>query len=151
MKQTNPGMLLLFLSLFLAPNIAAQTDVQFRLRVTADAELTRELVHCLEERLAALPGVRITDDAEMRLRLIALEQKSTDGGTFGYLFYQAGLMPSHDPNAFYVLWETLRSLPPDLPAACDRLAEGFHQQVITPTQQGVGGFRQQLHDKAPTQ
>lgn len=150
MDQSSVGIVILTLGVVFATHAFAETDVPVRLNVTADAELTRELVECLEERLGAFPGVQIKADAEVQLRLIALEQKATDGSTFGYLFYQAGLVPSQDPAAFSVLWETLRSLPPDLAAACDRLASDYQAEVVAPVRDGLERFREQLSIKAPS-
>ncbi len=149
MRQRSTG-IALFLGIVLTTTAGAQTDVQVRLNVTADADLTQELVQCLEERLAAFPGVRIKSDADVQLRLIALQQKTADGAPFGYLFYQAGLVRSENPTAFSVLWETLRSLPPDLPAACDRLAADYRTEVIVPVREGIERFREQLDTKAPS-
>ncbi|MEM7586552.1 MAG: hypothetical protein AAF560_24395 [Acidobacteriota bacterium] len=150
MNQRIP-FIVLFLAIVCSMELYAQTEVQVRLRVTADTELNQAIVQCLEERLTAASGVRVEADAEVQLRLIALEQKSTDDTTFGYLFYQAGLIPSQDPTAPHVLWETLRSLPPDLPAACDRLASDFQTRVIAPVRQSLERFRDQLQEKAPSQ
>ena len=110
--------------------VAARTDVAVALNVTAESPLRDQLVECLTSRITQLKNVRLDSKAGTQLRLIALEQKASDGETYGYLFYQAGLASSHDPSAHAVLWETLRSLPPDLPSACDQLASAYETEVI---------------------
>jgi hypothetical protein len=150
MKRLAPAILLLFLGIVLSPSAFAQTEVKVRLSVTADEELTRELVQCLEPRLTASPGVQIETDAEVELRLIALQHKMSNGDTFGYVFYQAGLVSSKDSEGVFVLWETLRSLPPDFPAACDRLASAYQTEVIVPVREGIERFRQDLEGRAPS-
>ena len=150
MTQRITGILIALVGVVLTTSASVETGLQVRLNVTAESELSEELVRCLEERLGASPEVELEADAHVQLRLIALEQKSTDGAVFGYLVYQAGLVTAQDPAAFHVLWETLRSLPPDLPAACDRLASSYRTEVIAPLRDGIESFRKQLRARAPS-
>jgi len=144
----NKRILVLLMTCLLGGPVSAEPPtLEVELSLSAEEDFGQALTACLTERIERFPGVEIRPKADVQLRLIALEQRSTEGDPFGYLFYQAGLVASEDPKARSVLWETLKSVAPDLPAACDRLASDYESNVIDPVREGKGMLLENIRSR----
>ncbi len=116
--------------------------IAVRVEVTADPPLREALQPCLQRELNTEATTLTAEGPALTLSVLASEQRMSDGEMLGYLIYAGGYQPGPEcasrvkggelPTVI-VQWQVLRMMPPDLEAACKRVASDFLTSVVEPT------------------